>query len=40
VDLAGIGEHSDGAISDGNGLTGGIAFAAGFEKVFETGIRT
>jgi hypothetical protein len=37
--LAGVGEHSNGALSDRDRLSGGVSFAAGFEKVLETGIR-
>jgi hypothetical protein len=37
--FTGIGEHSNGALSDRDSLCGGIAFAASFEKVLETRIR-
>lgn len=33
--LAGICEHSDGALSDGYCFRSGVSFAAGFEKVVE-----
>ena len=38
-DLAGVSEHSYRALANGNRFGGGIAFAAGFEKVIETRVR-
>jgi hypothetical protein len=35
--LTGVCEHSDCALADGYRLRGCISFAAGFEKVIETG---